>query len=45
MPIYAILSNDAVALDDALPNTGVGIEWERVLSPALIVPMFSCARP
>jgi uncharacterized protein with NRDE domain len=37
MAIYAILSNDAVAPDDALPNTGVGIEWERVLSPALIV--------
>ena len=37
MAIYAILSNDAVAPDDALPNTGVGIEWERLLSPALIV--------
>ena len=37
MAIYAILSNDAVALDESLPNTGVGIEWERVLSPALIV--------
>ena len=37
MAIYAILSNDTVSHDDALPNTGVGIEWERVLSPALIV--------
>ncbi len=37
MAIFAILSDDTVAPDDALPNTGVGIEWERVLSPALIV--------
>lgn len=37
MAIFNILSNDAVAPDDALPNTGVGIEWERMLSPALIV--------
>ena len=37
MAIYTILSDDTVAPDDALPNTGVGIEWERVLSPALIV--------
>ena len=35
--IYAILSDTSVAPDYALPNTGVGIEWERVLSPALIV--------
>ncbi len=37
MVIFDILSDDTVAPDDALPNTGVGIEWERVLSPALIV--------
>ena len=37
MAIYELLSNDTVAPDDALPTTGVGIEWERVLSPALIV--------
>jgi uncharacterized protein with NRDE domain len=37
MAIYAILSDTSVAPDDALPNTGVGIEWERVLSPALII--------
>ena len=37
MAIYALLSNDTVAPDDTLPNTGVGIEWERMLSPALIV--------
>ncbi len=37
MVIFDILSDDTVAPDDALPNTGVGIEWERVLSSALIV--------
>ncbi len=37
MAIYAILSDTTFAPDDVLPNTGVGIEWERVLSPALIV--------
>ena len=37
LAIYDVLSNDAAALDDALPDTGVGIEWERVLSSALIV--------
>lgn len=35
--IYAILSNEDRAPDQALPDTGVGLEWERVLSPALIV--------
>ena len=37
MAIYAFLSNAAIAPDEALPDTGVGQEWERVLSPALIV--------
>ena len=37
MAIYDFLSSDVVAPDDTLPNTGVGVEWERVLSPALIV--------
>ena len=37
MAIYELLSNDDVAPDDSLPNTGVGVEWERLLSPALIV--------
>jgi uncharacterized protein with NRDE domain len=31
------LSNASVAPDHVLPNTGVGLEWERRLSPALIV--------
>ena len=37
MAIYQLLSNDMIAPDSVLPQTGVGIEWERVLSPALIV--------
>jgi uncharacterized protein with NRDE domain len=36
-PFFTLLSNDAQAPDHALPDTGVGLEWERVLSPALIV--------
>ncbi len=35
--IYNFLSDKAVAHDGALPDTGVGIEWERALSPALVV--------
>ncbi|HEX9390471.1 MAG TPA: NRDE family protein [Usitatibacteraceae bacterium] len=34
---FDILSNTMRAPDATLPNTGVGLEWERVLSPALIV--------
>jgi uncharacterized protein with NRDE domain len=37
LAIYGVLSNDNVAPDFALPDTGVGIEWERVLSSAVIV--------
>ena len=37
MAIHRFLSNDATVPDAALPDTGVGREWERVLSPALIV--------
>ena len=37
MAFYELLSNDKLAPDAALPDTGVGLEWERVLSPALIV--------
>jgi uncharacterized protein with NRDE domain len=37
MAIYELLSNDSTAPDAALPDTGVGLEWERVLSPAMIV--------
>jgi uncharacterized protein with NRDE domain len=35
--LLAILSNDARAADAALPDTGVGLDWERKLSSALIV--------
>lgn len=34
---FAFLSNATRAEDAVLPDTGVGREWERVLSPALIV--------
>jgi uncharacterized protein with NRDE domain len=35
--LLAILSNDMKAPDSALPDTGVGLDWERKLSPALIL--------
>jgi uncharacterized protein with NRDE domain len=35
--IFDFLSDSTSASDAALPDTGVGIEWERALSPALIV--------
>lgn len=31
-----LLADDTLAADDALPDTGVGPEWERVLSPIFI---------
>ena len=34
---FAFLSDTSLAADTALPDTGVGLEWERVLSPALII--------
>ena len=37
MAIYELLSDTTHAPDDALPDSGVGLEWERVLSPAMIV--------
>lgn len=37
MVICAMLSDATPAADASLPDTGVGLEWERVLSPALIV--------
>jgi uncharacterized protein with NRDE domain len=37
MAIYEFLSNEARAADEVLPDTGVGQEWERILSPVLIV--------
>ena len=37
MAVYDFLSDTETAPDSALPDTGVGLAWERVLSPALIV--------
>ena len=37
MAICAFLSDETIAQDAVLPDTGVGIEWERRLSSALIV--------
>ncbi len=34
--LFALLSSRAAALDDELPRTGVGLEWERILSPIMI---------
>lgn len=34
--VWALLADDAVAPDGELPQTGVGLEWERRLSPAFI---------
>jgi uncharacterized protein with NRDE domain len=34
--LFGLLSDQAQVADDALPRTGVGIEWERRLSSALI---------
>jgi uncharacterized protein with NRDE domain len=35
--LFTILSDRTIAEDDKLPETGVGVDWERALSPALIV--------
>jgi uncharacterized protein with NRDE domain len=35
-PAFALLADDTPADDADLPDTGVGIEWERRLSPAFI---------
>mgnify|MGYP001815967167 FL=1 len=34
--IFQILSDRSIPSDDDLPDTGVGLEWERVLSPLFI---------
>lgn len=34
--LWALLADDAAAPDHELPDTGVGLDWERRLSPALI---------
>jgi len=35
-PIFQLLKNREVPPDDRLPDTGVGMEWERILSPMFI---------
>jgi uncharacterized protein with NRDE domain len=35
-PIFHLLKNREVPPDERLPNTGVGMEWERILSPIFI---------
>ncbi len=35
-PIFQLLKNREVPPDDRLPDTGVGMEWERILSPMYI---------
>lgn len=37
MAIYEFLSSGIRPADSLLPDTGVGLEWERILSPSLIV--------
>jgi uncharacterized protein with NRDE domain len=34
--LFEVLRDRSVARDDVLPETGVGIEWERILSPVYI---------
>jgi len=34
--LFKILYNDRIAADDELPDTGVGLDWERTLSPMFI---------
>ena len=34
--IFKLLSDRVIAPDDQLPETGVGLEWERILSPLFI---------
>ena len=34
--LFAVLADDSVAPDDLLPDTGVGLELERLVSPAFI---------
>ena len=36
-PLFTALADSGVAPDDALPDTGVGIELERTLSPPFII--------
>lgn len=35
-PLFVLLRDDSIAPDDALPRTGVSLEWERLLSAAFV---------
>ena len=35
-PIFHLLKNNEIPPDDRLPDTGVGMAWERILSPMFI---------
>lgn len=35
-PLFALLRDDSIAPDEALPRTGVSLEWERLLSAAFV---------
>ncbi len=35
-PLFELLRDDAIHADTALPRTGVGLEWERLLSAAFV---------
>ena len=34
--IFSLLSDRTVAPDDRLPDTGIGVKWERILAPIFI---------
>jgi len=34
--LFALLGDESHAADDELPDTGVGLEWERILSAPFI---------
>jgi len=34
--IWSVLADRSPALDTELPDTGVGLQWERILSPVFI---------
>ncbi len=35
-PLFSLLRDDSLAPDEVLPRTGVGLEWERLLSAAFV---------
>ncbi|MBI4987442.1 MAG: NRDE family protein [Rhodocyclales bacterium] len=36
IPLFTLLRDDSIAPDEALPRTGVSLEWERLLSAAFV---------